>query len=138
MRHCEIHGRAVSEPVRTPASGVIEELQMKFERRARELFRHRSETGFWIWGAATKGVLIDYHLQRLVPQVRHRFRGLVDLSPAKQGKFSSVVGSRILSPAAFVRECRPGETVLVANPNYVGEVRRLIHQVGAEVEVVTF
>ncbi len=80
------------------------------------------------WGAGAKGVtfcnLADPHRERLA--------GVVDVNPAKQGKYLPGTGHPIVSPAAV----RDAAAVLVFNPNYITEVRAMIERLGARAEVI--
>ncbi len=73
-----------------------------------------------VWGAGAKGVtfcnLIDPDCRLL--------HCVIDVNPAKQGKFVAGTGHRIVGPKRLWRE---GVTaVLVLNPNYAGEVAGLV------------
>jgi nucleoside-diphosphate-sugar epimerase/SAM-dependent methyltransferase len=69
-----------------------------------------------LWGAGAKGVtfcnLADPECQRLAC--------VVDVNPAKQGKFVAGTGHRIISPEELTAH-RPA-AVLVLNPNYLPEI----------------
>lgn len=83
-----------------------------------------------VWGAGAKGVtfcnLADPRAERVV--------AVVDVNPAKQGKFLAGTGHPILSPAEALA-LRPW-SVLVLNPNYVAEVAEAVSRHGSAATVI--
>ncbi len=77
----------------------------------------------WIWGAATKGVLFLYHLQRISPKLFRSVCGAIDLNSKKQGCFTPGTCLEVVSPSMFYERARDGDSVLVINPNYFNEVK---------------
>ena len=61
-----------------------------------------------------------------------RLAGIVDVNPAKQGKFLPGTGHPIVSPAAAAQSA----AVLVLNPNYVGEVRIALERLGSPADAI--
>jgi hypothetical protein len=59
---------------------------------------------------------------------------VVDVNPAKQGKFLPGTGHPIVSPEAAVKA--GAIAVLVFNPNYVAEVRGAVHRLGSPAAVI--
>ena len=80
------------------------------------------------WGAGAKGVTFC----NLADPDRTRLAGVVDVNPAKQGKYLPGTGHRIVPPEAV----RDAAAVLVFNPNYLTEVRAMIEQLGSRAEVI--
>jgi hypothetical protein len=80
------------------------------------------------WGAGAKGVtfcnLADPNAERLA--------GVVDVNPAKQGKFLPGTGHPIVPPESATGAA----AVLVFNPNYVAEVRAAVARLGSRAEVI--
>jgi hypothetical protein len=80
------------------------------------------------WGAGAKGVtfcsLADPDCSRLA--------GVVDVNPAKQGKFLPGTGHPIVPP----RAATDAAAVLVLNPNYVAEVRATLGRLGSAARVI--
>jgi len=70
-----------------------------------------------IWGAGAKGVTFA----TLLDPDRSRIRCLIDLNPAKQGRFTPLSSHPILSPDA-ARNAGIA-TAFVMNPNYLEEIR---------------
>jgi hypothetical protein len=86
---------------------------------AAELGRGRNESA--IWGGASKGVLFALFMER----AGARLDVVVDINPAKQGKFLAATGLQVLSPSEAVRRLPCGASVFVMNSNYLDEVRDL-------------
>lgn len=82
-----------------------------------------------IWGAGAKGAT----LCDLVDRDGTALAGVVDVNPAKQGRFIGGTGHPILSPEDAVG--RGMMTAVVLNPNYAGEVRALLARLGSRAEV---
>jgi hypothetical protein len=103
------------------------------DRRARwsELLAElRSRGPVFAWGAGAKGVTFC----NLADVDGTRLAGVVDVNPAKQGKFLPGSGHGIISPESAVAA---GATAfLVFNPNYVDEVRAAVARLGSRAEVI--
>lgn len=84
-----------------------------------------------IWGAASKGVIYSLMRQRQ----GHPVSGVIDINPAKQGRFLPCTGLQVLSPASGLRNLPRRSTIRVMNLNYLHEVRALAgpdyHYIGA-------
>ena len=50
---------------------------------------------------------------------------VIDINPAKQGKFLPVTGLRVQSPETALKALTPGTEIFVMNGNYLDEVRTL-------------
>lgn len=74
-----------------------------------------------IWGSASKGVILSLTLQRAGAQNLI----LVDINPAKQGRYLPLTGFQVHSPEQLRQKLAPGSDIYVLNPNYLGEVREL-------------
>lgn len=81
---------------------------------------------YWIWGGATKGILVLYHLLQYKGRVARHPEGIIDINPAKQAKFSAATGIEIISPKSFLALVRNGDVVFVANPIYETEVEEFL------------
>lgn len=84
-----------------------------------------------VWGAGAKGVMFLNELQMRPETIEY----VVDINPRKQGRFVPGTGQQIVAPAAL-REYKP-DTVLVMNPNYVGEVQAQLNELGLRPAVVS-
>src|ERR1017187_4465762 len=74
-----------------------------------------------IWGGASKGVLFSLFMQRAGAKVNV----VIDINPAKQGKYLAATGLQVLSPGEAACRLPPGASVFVMNSNYLDEVREL-------------
>jgi len=74
-----------------------------------------------VWGGATKGVIFSLFLERAGVPVDM----VIDINPAKQGKYLAATGIRICSPEEAGRLLPPGSDVFVMNGNYLEEIREL-------------
>lgn len=83
-----------------------------------------------VWGAGAKGVTFCH----LIDPGCERLAGVIDINPAKQGKFVPVTAHPIHGPTAWLQ--RGGSGVLVLNPNYLEEIRRTLLKLGAAIQVV--
>jgi hypothetical protein len=82
----------------------------------------------YVWGAGAKGVTFC----NLADPDASRLAGVIDVNPAKQGKFVPGTGHTIVPPA----HATDAVAVLVLNPNYVAEVRADVTRRGSRAEVL--
>lgn len=80
---------------------------------------------YWVWGSGTKGVMFIWHLSKNINGYLPPL-GLIDINPAKQGKYISCLGYRIEGPEALGRYLEDGDAVIVVNPAYIKEITSLI------------
>jgi 2-polyprenyl-3-methyl-5-hydroxy-6-metoxy-1,4-benzoquinol methylase len=73
----------------------------------------------FVWGASSKGVTLCNHVDRSCT----RIRGLIDINPAKQGRYTAVTGHPIFAPSHLDGLAEEQLTVVVTNPNYLREIR---------------
>lgn len=117
---------------------AIEQSVMTYVRRESEMRVRWADTieeigkqgAIALWGAGAKGgtfaSLFDPDAQKL--------SCVVDLNPAKQGKFIAGSGHPILAPSHLTQ--RGIRNVIVMNPNYVPEVRELLARESIEANIV--
>jgi SAM-dependent methyltransferase len=74
-----------------------------------------------VWGGASKGVIFSL----LRDRAGHPVGRVIDINPAKQGRYLSATGLRVMSPEEGLRDAAPGATILVMNPNYLDEIRQM-------------
>lgn len=72
-----------------------------------------------IWGGASKGVIFALLKTRAGQLVNN----IIDINPAKQGKFIAGTGLEIKSPAQGLLELKEGDTIFVMNSNYLDEIK---------------
>lgn len=74
-----------------------------------------------VWGGASKGVIFSLLMARAgVPPAL-----VVDINPAKQGRFIAASGLRVHSAEEALAHLAPGTDVFVMNPNYLDEIQAL-------------
>lgn len=71
-----------------------------------------------IWGSAAKGMMFAFYMKRAGLSVDM----VIDINPAKQGKFLAGTGLRVSSPEEAMQILRPGDDVFVMNSNYLDEI----------------
>jgi SAM-dependent methyltransferase len=74
-----------------------------------------------VWGGAAKGVMFSHHMLA---------RGLVldfviDINPAKQGKFLAATGLPVLSPKVGLSRLDRGADIFIMNSNYLCEIQAM-------------
>lgn len=76
----------------------------------------------FIWGGATKGVLLCHHISYLHPMLARKIKGVIDINPMKQGKFLPSTHLPILSVNTFCKGSSGEEFIVIMNPNYEKEI----------------
>lgn len=84
-----------------------------------------------LWGAGAKGVTFA----NLIDNDRKRLDCVVDLNPNKQGKFLPGTGHAIVHFDELLK--RSIEAIIVLNPNYEGEIQRLLDEHNISVQIIT-
>jgi hypothetical protein len=84
-----------------------------------------------VWGAGAKGV----SFVSLLDPDRLLVDCLIDVNPAKQGRFVALTGHQIVSPETAV--ARGVLAALVMNPNYLDEIRNQLSALAAPVELIS-
>lgn len=74
-----------------------------------------------IWGGASKGVIFALLRERLTRPIAR----VIDINPAKQGKYLPGTGLRVEDPASALAALPPGATLYVMNSNYLEEIRQM-------------
>jgi hypothetical protein len=74
-----------------------------------------------VWGAGSKGVIFSLLAERFSNPVQT----LIDINPAKAGKFIPGTGLRVHSPSDCLQKLSKGRTVYVMNSNYIEEIRQM-------------
>lgn len=82
-----------------------------------------------LWGGGAKGVSF-LNLLKDEQQIEY----VVDINPAKQGKYLPGSGQRVVAPQ-FLQKYRP-QTVLLLNPAYREEVRDMLNELGLELQIL--
>ncbi len=74
-----------------------------------------------IWGGASKGVIFSLYMLRQSVNIDC----VIDINPAKQGKFLGSSGLQVVSPEAAMKELQHGDNIFVMNSNYLREIMAL-------------
>jgi hypothetical protein len=74
-----------------------------------------------VWGAASKGVIFALLQRRDGKSIDF----VVDINPAKQGRYLPVTGLRVYSPAEALRLLPEGAMIYVMNSMYLEEIKEL-------------
>lgn len=83
------------------------------------------QSKLYVWGAATKGCMFLVHCRhqgRLIDRVGFA----VDVNPQKCGKYLPGSHVPIKTPDELVAAIRPGDVLLVSNPNYRSEIETFL------------
>jgi len=74
-----------------------------------------------VWGGASKGVIFSLFMRH----AGARIDCVVDINPAKQGRYLPATGLRVSSPAEMQSQVAEGADIYVMNGNYLDEIRRM-------------
>ncbi|MFD2643337.1 class I SAM-dependent methyltransferase [Pseudomonas japonica] len=112
--------------LRRPDAGGGEPLRLPDDfsaslERAVAIVRSDADKGSAIWGASSKGVIYSLFLQRAGVAVDQ----VVDINPAKQGRYLPLSGARVSSPQEAMAALPDGANLFVMNSNYLEEIRRM-------------
>jgi hypothetical protein len=83
--------------------------------------QNRTEQSAIVWGGGSKGVIFSLLRERIGKPVS----AVVDINPAKQGKFLPVTGLQVVSPESLLSQHPEGATVYVMNSNYIDEIKSM-------------
>ncbi|MDB5979617.1 MAG: methyltransferase type 11 [Pseudomonas sp.] len=89
--------------------------------RAVQIIQAAPERGAAIWGASSKGVIYSLFLQRAGVAIDQ----VVDINPAKQGRYLPLSGARVSSPQEARDALPEGANLFVMNSNYLEEIKRM-------------
>ena len=105
----------LGEPRRDPLDAV-EFPEDLTDRLAAEAGQDRGRVV--VWGGASKGVIFAL----LRDWAGHPVDRVIDINPAKQGRYLAATGLRVLSPEEGLAGLPKGSRIYVMNPNYLDEV----------------
>jgi SAM-dependent methyltransferase len=74
-----------------------------------------------IWGGASKGVIFSL----LKSRHGQKFSFVIDINPAKQGKYLPITALEVYSPKQDMRSLEESSKIYVMNSNYLGEIREM-------------
>jgi hypothetical protein len=114
----------------------IQSFLVRLERRMEEceekIEAFSRQGGCAIWGAAGKGTTL---VNTIDPQNR-RVRFLIDINPAKQGKYVPGTGHAIVSPEHLKERNGQVAGIVNMNPNYLEENKMILRQLSLEIPIV--
>ncbi|MEX3964387.1 class I SAM-dependent methyltransferase [Paraburkholderia sp. EG286B] len=105
--------------LRTPAYVEGQRVRLPATFGAGERHMHAETNQAVIWGGASKGVIFALRRMRGGAPIRT----VIDINPAKQGKYLPATGLRIESPNDVLPRLSEGTTIYVMNSNYLDEIR---------------
>ena len=108
-------------PVETPSLLTLSTTFTASLDRAVQIIQSAPAQGSAIWGASSKGVIYSLALQRAGVAVDR----VVDINPAKQGRYLPLSGVRVSSPQEAMDALPEGANLFVMNSNYLEEIKRM-------------
>lgn len=75
-----------------------------------------------VWGGASKGVIFSLLRERAGFPVDR----VIDINPAKQGRFLPATGLKVFGPEMGLAGLPPGSLIYVMNPNYLAEIQAMV------------
>jgi hypothetical protein len=74
-----------------------------------------------VWGGASKGVIFSL----LKSRAGYPVDLVIDINPAKQGKYLAATGMKVISPVEAMEHLYTGATIFVMNSNYLEEIKTM-------------
>jgi len=109
--------------LRTPARDNTDQAELPKDflagiDRAVDLIRNTPHRKHVVWGGASKGAIFSIYLGRvgITPDQ------VIDINPAKQGRYLAVSGLKVLAPDEALPLLSPGDNIFVMNSNYLNEI----------------
>lgn len=108
--------------LRVPVIDINDRVNFPADFSAKIMECSRSDqTRAVIWGGASKGVIFAL----LKARAGHPIGTVIDINPAKQGKFLPGTGLQVKSPAQGLADLQCGSTIFAMNSNYLDEIRQM-------------
>lgn len=107
--------------LRYPKARAADLVKLSFDFAARISALDGSEKNAVVWGGASKGVIFTLLRARIGQPIGR----VIDINPAKQGKFLPATGLRVDSPEDALAYLPVGSTIYVMNSNYLQEIREM-------------
>jgi threonine dehydrogenase-like Zn-dependent dehydrogenase len=126
-----------SDPPERPSDALYRSFSTRFADKVAQWRRRIEESRsagrqVVIWGAGAKGVMF---LNLLRVTAGSGIDWVVDINPRKQGHFVPLMGQRIVGPDRLAQN--PPDLLVVMNPEYEGEIREMIENMGIRCEVMS-
>jgi len=114
---------------------IADRLDRERHRWASEIDELLANHTVLVWGAGAKGVSVLNHLHLhddVIPAI-------VDINPAKQGRFVPVTGQRVIGPHELHGFTSLGQSlaIIAMNPNYEPEIRRTLRDLRIDAHLTT-
>ena len=74
-----------------------------------------------IWGGSSKGAIFAFLMDRMGQPINT----VIDINPAKHGKFLPATGLLVQSPVDALQKLPVGSNIYVMNPNYLDEIKQM-------------
>ena len=108
--------------VRVPSASKKDEVDFPDDFTDRLALRNP----FWtsdaaVWGGASKGVIFSVLKERLGQPVKM----VIDINPAKQGKFLALTGLKVESPADALGSLPAQSIIYIMNSHYLEEIKQI-------------
>lgn len=87
----------------------------------KEFRKNQMQVGTAVWGGASKGVIFTL----LKSQLGEFIDVVIDINPAKQGKYLPATGLKVHSPKNGLAMLKKGSIIYVMNPNYLEEIKNM-------------
>ena len=101
-----------------------------FPNLAKQIMSYNNiNQNIFIWGAATKGLMFLIYLKKINPLIFKKVKFAVDIDRKKQNKFLQIVDIKIISPKKLLKVMKTGDTIIVANSNYLSEVQKYVQKI---------
>jgi hypothetical protein len=108
--------------LREPAMGYRRPLRFPHNFMDEAYSIPKAETNYSVvWGGASKGVIFSLLKERVGQPVD----AVIDINPAKQGKYLPATGLLVEPPGEVLNRLPPGSTIYVMNSNYMEEIRNM-------------
>lgn len=94
--------------------------------------KEQNRTPVMVWGGASKGVIFSLLLRRVGLPVD----AVIDINPAKHGRFLPSTGLEVLSPQQALANLPIDAVIYVMNSNYLAEIKEMsqnkFHYIGID------
>ena len=120
--------RGVSKPTKSDMQKEIQSFKQNYNEKVtywNQLVN--TDKKIVVWGAGTKGVMF-------LNTIKNNIKYIVDLNPAKQGKYVAGSGQKIVSPE-FLKTYNP-DIVIIMNPNYEAEIKDMLTKLNLSAKTI--
>lgn len=117
--------------LRIPVADYLDRVVFPFDFTRNVLSFICNPEGKTIWGGSSKGVIFALLSER----AGRPMQTVIDINPAKQGKYIPATGLLVQSPSHALKNLPTGSTIYVMNSNYLEEIKKLSKNAYNYVEV---